>query len=882
MGEVYRARDTTLGRDVALKTLLASVVGDPERLARFEREAKTLASLNHPHIAQIYGFERAGDTCALVMELVEGEDLSQRIARGALPLDEALPMARQIAEALQTAHEQGIIHRDLKPANIKVRPDGVVKVLDFGLAKLVQPESAAGLTEVTASPTITSPARMTAVGVILGTAAYMSPEQAKGREADRRSDIWAFGCVMYEMLTGRRAFDGEDMTDVLGAVVRLEPNWQALPADVPQPVRTLLQSCLAKDRGRRVADISTALFVLDQAASLAAPAVPEAAGPLSRPPLWRRVVTPAAAALLAATIAGTGVWLAIRPAAPQPSRLSRLLVTTIGAGALSLAGNSALAISPDGSRVVYAGNNGTQLLVRALDALEPAVAFTSSQLSQPFVSSDGQWIGFVEGASLKKVAITGGPAFPLASLDGSPRGATWGADDTIIMATSNTAIGLQRLTAAGGPATVLTRPDPAQGEADHVWPERLPGGRAVLFTITPLSGGLDSAQVAVLDLQTGSRTVLVRGGSLGRYVPSGHLVFAAAGELRAVPFDLARLETRGTPVTVVRTVLTTSQGVAQAVVAGDGTLAYISGTAASLQRTLVWVDRQGRETPIPAPPCRYVYPRLSPDGRRIAVMSVDQELDVWVWDLDRATLTRATFYAGVDHSPVWTPDGLRLIFSSERAGIRNLYWHAANNTGVVERLTESANSQVASALSPDGRHLVFTERLSATAEDIMQLVLDGTDRVTPVLQSPFSERNGVVSPDGRWLAYEANDSGPFEVSVRPFPEVNSGHWQVSAAGGTRPHWTRDGRELIYVSPTGALMSVGVVPGPSWAATRPVQVVKEGYVTIPVIDAGRTYDIGSDGRFLMVKGSGTDQTAEPAGLVVVQHWGEELQRLVPTR
>ena len=357
MGEVYRARDTILGRDVALKTLPASCAGDPERLARFEREAKTLASLNHPHIAQIYGFERAGDTCALVMELVEGEDLSQRIARGALPLDEAVPIARQIAEALDAAHEQGIIHRDLKPANVKVRGDGVVKVLDFGLAKLVQPESG-GSQDVTASPTITSPAWMTGIGVILGTAAYMSPEQAKGREADRRSDIWAFGAVLYEMLSGRRAFDGKDMAEVLGAVVRLEPNWEALPAGVPVPIRTLLQGCLVKDRGRRVADISTALFVLDKAASLAGSAATVAAAPLPRPRLWRRVVAPVAAALLAASVAGTGVWYTTRAAAPVAHRPSRWQINA----ALTVTDTTQhLAIAPDGSHVIYVGNRGTEL-----------------------------------------------------------------------------------------------------------------------------------------------------------------------------------------------------------------------------------------------------------------------------------------------------------------------------------------------------------------------------------------------------------------------------------------------------------------------------------------------------------------------------------------
>ncbi len=419
MGEVYRAHDGTLNRDVALKILPAAFADEPERLARFTREAQTLAALNHPNIAHIHGLEASGGVRALVMELVEGDELSARIARGPLPLDEALPIARQIAEALQAAHDQGIIHRDLKPANIKVRPDGVVKVLDFGLAKLVQPESAAGPADVTASPTITSPARMTGIGVILGTAAYMSPEQAKGREADRRSDIWAFGCVVYEMLTGRRAFDGEDMADVLGAVVRLEPNWEALPQDVPPLVRALLQGCLTKDRGRRVADISTALFVLDKVASLAEPAAAGAGAAPPRRPVWRRIVTPVIAAIAASAVVGTGVWFATRAAEPPPPRVSRLLIAPSGTAASAGFGQPSLAISPDGSRVVYVGNNGTQLFVRALDALEPTVVYTSAELNQPFISPDGQWIGFVEFGALKKVAVTGGPAFSLATLDGA-------------------------------------------------------------------------------------------------------------------------------------------------------------------------------------------------------------------------------------------------------------------------------------------------------------------------------------------------------------------------------------------------------------------------------------------------------------------------------
>ena len=915
MGEVYRARDTTLGRQVAIKVLPDAFAQDAERLARFEREAKTLASLNHPHIAQIYGLERSSGVQALVMELVEGEDLSQRLARGPIPLDEALPIARQIAEALEAAHEQGVIHRDLKPANIKVTPDGLVKVLDFGLAKLSETAIAGASTpNMSLSPTITSPAMMTGVGVILGTAAYMSPEQAKGREADKRSDIWAFGCVLYEMLTGRRPFDGDDVSDTLANVLKIDPDWSVLPSEIPPAIRTLLQSCLTKDRRRRVADISTALFVLEKGASLAPPpsvdaaasraetdtAVAEVRRVLARSTRRRVVITGVAAVLTGALVATTLMWFAARPAEPVPPRVSRLSLAQSGAAALSISGiDRDLAITPDGSRLIYVGNRGTQIFVRALDALEPVAVFTGAPHGL-FVSPDGQWIGFQDGNnSLKKVAVTGGPAIMLAMLDNNGRGSTWAPEDTIIFATQNVATGLLRVTAAGGPAAVLTRPDRAQGELDHLWPEMLPGGRAVLFTITAVTGGLgglDAAQVAVLDLQTGTRTVLVRGGSHAHYVPSGlgspargegeggYLVYAAAGTLRAVAFDLARLETRGTPVPVVPDVVTTANGGVDAVVAGDGTLAYVSGGLANALRTLVWVDRQGLETPIPAPPRAYVYPRLSPDGNRVSLSALDQEADIWVWDLGRTTLTRVTFDPSIDNYSVWTPDGRRLIFGSDRAGARNLFWQAADGTGVVERLTESPNLQNAVAVSPDGRRLIFTETGPKMGEDVMQVELDGTHRVTPLVQSPFAERNGVVSPDGRWLAYEATDSGRVEIYVRPFPEVNSGHWQVSTAGGTRPLWARSGQELFYASPTGALMRVGVERASSWAATAPTTLVKEGYVTVPGGNPGRTYDISPDGqRFLMIKeGGGSDQTVEPPQVIVVQHWTEELKRLVPIK
>jgi serine/threonine-protein kinase len=603
---------------------------------------------------------------------------------------------------------------------------------------------------------------------------------------------------------------------------------------------------------------------------------------------------------MVAVVAGASVWIAMRPADPAPPRVSRLSLTPSGTAALTIDGTVRdLAITPDGSRVVYVGNRGTQLFVRALDALAPVAVFTGAPRG-PFVSPDGQWIGFADNnAVLKKVAVTGGPAVTLATLDGHPRGAAWGPEDTIILATSNATSGLQRVGAAGGPVTVLTRPDRAQGETDHMWPEMLPGGRAVLFTITAVTGGLDAASVAVLDLQTGTRTVLVRGGSHAHYVQAGggegglgspkpgeggYLVYAAAGTLRAVPFDLASLKTRGTPVPVIPEVVTTptGTGAVDAVVAGDGTLAYVSGVGGAVGgSTLVWVDRQGRETPIPAPPRPYSYPRLSPDGTRIAVHS---EQDLWIWDLARTTLTPITFNPALETYPVWTPDGGRVVFSSERAGARNLFWQAADGTGAVERLTDSTNQKVATAVSPDGHQLIFTETAPKTGDDVMQMELDGTHRVTPLVQSPFAERNGIVSPDGRWLAYEANDSGRVEISVRPFPDVNSGHWQVSTAGGTRPLWARRGQELVYVSPTGALMGVGVERAPSWVATTPTRLVKEGYVTIPGNFGGRTYDISSDSqRFLLIKeGGGTDQTAAPPQIIVVQHWVEELKRLVPIK
>jgi eukaryotic-like serine/threonine-protein kinase len=888
MGKVWRAHHTALKRDDALKVLPDAFASDPDRLARFQREAQVLASLNHPNIAHVYGLEHADGLQALVMELVEGETLADRISRGPIPIDEALPIAKQVAEALEAAHERGIIHRDLKPANIKLRSDGTVKVLDFGLAKLAESTAAAANpTALSASPTITSPALVSGVGVLLGTAAYMSPEQAKGKPADKRSDIWAFGCVLYEMLTGKRAFGGDDVSETLASVLAREPDWTALPATVPRTIRTLLRRCLEKDRRKRAGDIAVSLVLLEEAHVLdAARESPAATGvrPIS---LWRRLAIYSAPALAAGLTVAAAVWFAMRPA---PPRVSQLTIATTGASALTV--NTIvrdLAITPDGARVVYVGNNGTELFVRSLDALDPVSLFRGAPRS-PFVSPDGQWVGFFEsdaGNVVKRVAITGGSAVTIAPIDGLARGAAWTPDNRIVFATLDPSTGLQVVPATGGPTTVLTRPDDERGATDHAWPELLRDGQAVLFTIWPANGGYDAAQVAVLDLQTGKQTVVVRGGSHAHYVRSGHLVYAAANTLRAVAFDPVTLTTRGTPVPVIPEVVTmpaaVGSGGVDAVVASDGTLAYVRRTLGlqGFVRTLVWVDRQGRETPIAAAPRPYYQPRISPDGGRLVVWSADQDIDLWIWDISRSALTRQTFAAGWDLYPVWTPDGSRLIFSSEREGTRNLFWQAADGTGTVERLTRSSYLQNATAVTPDGTKAIFTET-GPKDDDVLQVALTGSHDVTTLVQSSFAERNGIVSPDGRWLAYEANDSGVFEIFVRPYPDVDSGRWQVSTGGGTRPLWSRTGQELFYVARGGAIMGIAVERSPSWAATPATIIVKEGYQTAMPVILGRSYDISSDGqRFLMLK-QASDPTATPLQLVVVQHFDEMLKRLVPTK
>jgi serine/threonine-protein kinase len=881
MGEVYRARDSKLGRDVAFKILPEAMAADPDRIARFEREAKTLAALNQPHIAQIYGFEESNGVRALVMELVDGPTLADRIAQGPIPLDEALPMAKQIAEALEAAHEQGIIHRDLKPANIKVRADGTVKVLDFGLAKAFDP-AAAGGAGATMSPTLSIHA--TRAGIILGTAAYMPPEQTRGKAVDKRADIWAFACVVFEMLTARRAFEGDDISTTLAAVLKTDPDWQALPPATPPSLRRLLSRCLHKDPKDRLRDIGEARVAIDRVLSRAVEETAPAAT-IHRAPRWRRVVISVTTGLALSLATAGLVWLGTRSVVPPP-RVSRFEITPPSAAAVTVtAGGRDLAMTPNGTRLIYVGANGTTLYVRPFDQLEAIPLVRSTAVRDPFVSPDGQWVGFVEeNVNLKKVAITGGPAVPVATLDGLSRGATWAQDGTIIFATQATTTGLQRVSAGGGEPTVLTRPDRARGEADHWWPELLPGGQAVLLTVTAMMGPLDAASVAVLDLTSGRQTVLIRGGSDAHYVPSGHLVFTAGGTLRAVRFDVAHLTVVGTSVPVAPLALRSGAANADAVVAGDGTLVYILGDGGfGPERRMVWVDRQGHETPIAAPPHAYTYPRVSPDGARVAVSVNDQQQDIWVWDVRRGTLQRVTSDPSFDGFPIWALDGRHVFFGSERMGARNIFSQAADGTGAAAQLTDSQNRQDPTAASPDGARLIFTETSPTTGDDVMALQLDDTHQIIPLVQTPSSERNGIVSPDGRWLAYEANYTGAFQIYVQPYPDIGRERQQVSTDGGIRPLWAPKGRELFYLAPDGALMRVGVAGSATWTATTPQKLFEARYFAGTGGFLGRPYDITSDGqRFLMLKAGGSDATAAAPRIEVVEHFDEELKRLLPTK
>ncbi|MDO8795193.1 MAG: protein kinase [Vicinamibacterales bacterium] len=895
MGEVYRARDTKLNRDVALKILPDAVASDADRLARFTREAQTLAALNHPNIAAIYGIEESRDVRALVMELVDGEDLSAHIARGPMSLAEVVPIARQIAEALEAAHEQGIIHRDLKPANIKVRADGTVKVLDFGLAKAMDPVGASGVNAMN-SPTLSIHA--TQAGLILGTAAYMSPEQARGKPVDKRADIWSYGVVLYEMLTGQRAFKGDDVSETLASVLKDSPAFDALPPSTPPRLRRILERCLERDAKARLRDIGEARVELAKIASgdgdlSEASAIAGASAAAS--PAWRRALPWAMVGALAVGLTLVlALWVPWRMApAPTLQRLSADLGAEVS---LTFGTGDATSLSPDGTVVAFvaqkSGGGSPQIYVRRLTQLQPTLLSGTDEARSPFFSPDGEWIAFFAGGKLKKVAVAGGAAVTLCDAP-EDRGGAWSEDGTIMFA-PNPRGSVMRVSSAGG------TPEPvsslAEGEVSQRWPQVLPGGTAVLFTSGGAGIAYDDANLVVQSLSTGARTVVQRGGYHGRYLPSGrgsperagreggHLVYLHAGTLFAVPFDLDRLAVTGPPVPAFEGVATnTVTGAAQFAVSASGTVVYVPGPSSS-GSPIQWMDHEGKTTPLRATPANWFDLLFAPDGHRLAFQILGEQLDIWVYEWARDTLTRLTFDPALDKKPVWTPDGRRLVFASARADklTLNLYWQRADGTGDTQRLTESKQSQEAASWHPSGTLLAFEEQHPQTSYDLMILPMSGDEAAgwkpgtpTVFLNSPFSEREPMFSPDGRWLAYVSNESGRNEMYVRPYPGPG-GKWQISTGGGNSPTWSRTKRELFYGVNGQIMVAPYAVEADSFRAEKP-RLWSEGRYTAR---GNRMFDLHPDGTRVALAPVAQTGGVKQDHVTFLFNFFDELRRIAP--
>jgi serine/threonine protein kinase len=872
MGEVYRAHDTKLARDVAIKVLPANFVNDPERLSRFQREARMLAALNHTNIATIYGLEQSGGVTCLVMELVPGETLAERVKAGPVPIEEALKIAVQIAEALEAAHEKSIIHRDLKPANVKVTPENKVKVLDFGLAKAFEGDATAE--DMGNSPTLTRAATMQ--GVILGTAAYMSPEQARGKAVDKRTDIWAFGCVLYELLTGKHAFDGEDTTEILAAVLKSEPDWNRLPTTTPPAIRMLLKRCLQKDRTLRLRDAGDVRIELNEALSAPSSMSQSIAAPvIAIRALGRRELFLGSGAwLMVAAIASIATWILKPLSSPLLQPVSRLTITLPpGQQLAGLDHGPAVALSSDGTQIAYIARQGgvQQLYLRAMDSLVAKPIPGTDGAVNPFFSPDRQWVGFFADGKLKKASMSGGAVLSIGEA-ASPNGASWGSQGTIAFAPTNVS-SIQQMPDTGSTATPLSNFN--NQENSHRWPEFLPDGKTVLFAAGLTAGNWASAQVTVQPPGTGSRRNLVPG-TAPRFAASGHLVYAQVGNLMAVPFDPQRLALTGAAIPVVEGVLqSASNGYAQYDLSNTGSLVYVSGGLQSNQSKLVWVNRNGTEQPLSAPEHNYVYVGLSPNGRRVAVaIAEDQGSQVWLYDFQE-TLTRLTFVGLANNVPTWTPDGKRIAFLSNKEG-QNVFWQLADGSGGLEQLTTNDFLHAALSFTPDGQQMAFIESNPTTGNDIW--VMRMSDRkAQPFIRTPFNESCPQFSPDGHWMAYVSNESAHNEIYVQSYPGPG-GKWQISTEGGTEPVWNRNGRELFYRNGN-KMMAVDVATQPTFAGGKPRVLFEGPYVPTPATFPN--YDVSPDGqRFLMLKPSEQDQAAQTQ-INVVLNWFEELKQKVPT-
>ena len=889
MGEVYRATDTKLGREVAIKVLPALVAQDPERLARLDREARTLAALNHPNIAAIHGIEEgpadAGPYVrALVMEFVDGPTLADRIVQGPIPWDEARPIAFQIADALAAAHDQGIVHRDLKPANIKIRPDGTVKVLDFGLAKAI--DSVGVSSGMSLSPTVTSPA-MTQAGLILGTAAYMSPEQARGKPVDRRSDVWSFGCVVLEMLTGVRPFDAEDVSLTLSMVLQREPDFGALPPGIPSYVAQALRVCLRKDPRQRPSHIHDARLALDGAFHVDAEATATrgAERPLESNERQRRRLAwaVAAAALILAVVSGFEWWRATRPVDRMLTRFS----VDLGPEALR-ANTGTVALSPDGTRIVFVGRGPEsglrQLFTRRLDepAAMPIVGTVhGDSLSAPFFSPAGDWIGYIAGTSVRKVPVQGGTNFPIAEVLPQPLGASWGDDDRIVVASAG---GLWRVASSGGP---LEKVQTSGGV--KFFPHVLPGARAILTNSANLAAfsSLDDLLVEVIDMETGTTTPIANAGYAPRYLPtsdgSGHLVFVRQGALVGVRFDPASLTTEGATSPLVNGVGSPAVigGGGQFTFSDTGTFAYLESRGGAALYPISLLNPAGEVTPVVVQPGVYVGPRMSPDGLRIAYTTAGSKGgDVWVYDFQRKTSTQLTFSGPGLREVAWAPDSKHLVYGDGES----LWWVRTDGAGTRQRLLEKSVGPRPTSFSRDGR-LVYSPFGTQGLPDIWTLPVDLTDpenpkpgKAEPFLTEAYVEVDPAFSPDGRFIAYTSNEFGPNEVFVRSFPGPG-GKWKVSTAGGKFPAWSPQTRELFFLGGDDRIMVASyTINGDSFAAAAPrvwapTQVLRDG--------VRQNFDVAPDGKRVVVFPMPAAAGAQgPLHATFLLNFFDEVRRRIP--
>jgi serine/threonine-protein kinase len=888
MGEVYRAHDERLDRDVAIKVLPEEVAQDEARLARFEREAKLLASLNHTNIATLHGLEEHEGQRFLVMELAEGETLAERIKKGAIPVDDALPIALQIAEGLEAAHEQGIIHRDLKPANVMLSPEGKVKILDFGLAKAWAPDE--GDADLTHSPTLT--AQMTAAGVLLGTAAYMSPEQARGKPVDKRADIWAFGCCLYEMFAGKRLFGGETVSDVLASVLREEPDWAVLPSKVALPVRGLLARCLDKDPRSRLQHIGEARILLEGVATAPAIEEPSKVGFAPARRMTTRVLPWALTAILAGTLIALLAFRERPETVETPALTAALSVELSDGDPLPQDGGAAAVPSPDGRFITFvAGFVGTQhLYLRALGDLGPRLLSGTEGAVSPFFSPDGQWVGFFSDPRLKKVNITGGAPVIVCGGALTPRGGTWSTSGDIVL-TPSVNSPLYRVRSEGGTLEPVTELDGSADERSHRWPHAIPDSDWVLFLVQHYGNDYEDGNIEAVNLATGERRLVYRGGAFPVYSRSGHLLFARGGTLFAAPFDAERIEVSGEPRPVVENLLSSTgdqqihDGSAQIAIGGTGLFAYRLGEPTDVRSAMVLVDRQGKVTPVLPDLADSTSPRFSPDGSRIAlIQSARPGSDLWVFDRDNNQLSRLSAGTAVRGNPIWTPDGERITFCQATEGESlNIYWMRADGTGGEELLLAGDQLLWPGDWSPDGRTLLFYQYDPGTTDwDLLTLrlpdELGGQPTVQEFLRTPALEFGGVFSPDGRWVAFMSNESGQNLIYVARTDDPDR-RWRVSDLQGRYPRWPRDSSEIFFKSGN---RIISVTVSTERNVFRIVQSREIVAGTFQAYSGLPGYDVSPEGQQVVMFQSQDPSTEAVLRHVVIQFNGfEELKRLVPT-